>query len=222
MNNTAFIFDMDGTIIDSMPTHVDSWIQALTEFGHAITVKELHKNNLGNVYDVVRSILGDHLSDDDVERIAARKEIIFRKKYKPMMEPVEGLDSFLSQTRRLVIPTALATNAGWDNIDYVVDGLNIRDCFDVIIGGMDVQRAKPDPEMFLLAAERLNVNPNNCIAFEDSANGVMAAEAAGMQTVLVKTFHKEQAYDQNPAVIKIITDFRDMQPEDLMEELLKN
>lgn len=222
MNNTAFIFDMDGTIIDSMPTHVDSWIQALTEFGHAITVEELHKNNLGNVYDVVRSILGDHLSDDDVVRIAARKEIIFREKYKPMMKLLEGLDSFLSQTRRLGIPTALATNADWDNIDYVVDGLNIRDCFDVIIGGMDVQRAKPDPEMFLLAAERLNVNPNNCIAFEDSANGVMAAQAAGMQTVLVKTFHKAQAYDQNPAVIKIITDFRDLQPEDLLEELLKS
>jgi len=207
---------MDGTIVDSMPTHVESWISALEEFGHQLSVEELHKNNLGNVYDVVRRILGDHLTDEQVDRVAERKEILFRENFISRLEPVAGLESFLEHARQLKIPMALATNAGTDNIDYILDGLQIRDYFNVVLSGFDVQSAKPDPEMFLRASAMLEYPPEACIVFEDSENGVKAAQAAGMRVVLVKTFPKAQNYDHNPAVIKIIKDYYEVDPEDLM------
>lgn len=218
MSTTAFIFDMDGTIIDSMPTHVESWISALSEVGHQLSVEELHKNNLGNVYDVVRRILGDHLTDEQVDQIAERKEILFRRNFLDRRELVAGLESFLDRSQQFQVPMALATNAGMDNINYILDGLSIRDYFSVIVSGFDVQRAKPDPEMFLKAGELLGFPPEDCIVFEDSANGVKAAQAAGMRVVLVKTFRKPQAYDRNPAVIRTITNYNEITPEELIAQ----
>ena len=215
---TAFIFDMDGTIIDSMPTHVESWISALSEVGHQLSMEELHKNNLGNVYDVVRRILGDHLTDEQVGQIAERKEILFRRKFLNRRVLVAGLELFLDRSQQLQVPMALATNAGMDNINYILDGLSIRDYFSVIVSGFDVQRAKPDPEMFLKAGELLGFPPEDCIVFEDSANGVKAAQAAGMRVVLVKTFRKPQAYDRNPAVIRSITNYNEITPEELIAQ----
>ena len=217
MNRRAFIFDMDGTIIDSMPTHVLSWIQALDEFGHKTSTEELHKNNWGNVYDVVRSIMGDDLSDDQVAQIAIRKEELFRETYRSDLRLIDGLDTFLDDAKRAGILMALATNAGWDNISYVLDGLGIGAYFDTVISGMDVNRAKPDPEMFLKAACGLKMEPTNCIVFEDSANGITAASAAGMRIVLVKTFHKSQFYDSHPSIIRTIRDYREIEVDELFE-----
>jgi len=216
MNRKAFIFDMDGTIIDSMPTHVTSWARALGEFGHTTSTEELHKNNWGNVYDVVRSILGDDLSDDQVSQIAVRKEELFRETYRSDLRLIDGLDTFLNDVKRVGIPMALATNAGWDNINYVLDGLGIGNYFNTIISGMDVDRAKPDPEMFLKAACGLGVDPANCIVFEDSANGIEAADAAGMRIVLVKTFHKPQFYDSHPSIVRTIRDYHEISVEELL------
>lgn len=216
MQKIAFIFDMDGTIIDSMPTHVHSWIQALGEFGHQITADELHRNNWGNVYDVVRSIMGAELEQEQVRRIAERKEIIFRETFKPEMRLIIGLNAFLKDTEDHGIPIALATNAGWDNINFLLDGLSIRKHFQIIVSGADVQNAKPHPEMFILAASRLKTPESACIVFEDSANGVEAADAAGMHVILVKTFPRAQPYDNHPSIIWKIRDFREIGVEELV------
>ena len=217
MNRKAFIFDMDGTIIDSMPTHVLSWIQALSEFGKTVTAEQLHKNNWGNVYDVVRSIMGDDLSEDQVKKVAVRKEELFRETYRSDLRLIDGLYAFLTDASKVGIPMALATNAGWDNINYVLDGIGIRDYFTTVISGIDVKRAKPNPEMFLKAACGLCVDPGNSIVFEDSANGVEAADAAGMRIVLVKTFHKPQSYDSHPSIIKTIHDYHEIMVEEILE-----
>jgi beta-phosphoglucomutase family hydrolase len=219
MQEIAFIFDMDGTIVDSMPTHVHSWIQALGEYGHHTTADDLHRNNWGNVYDVVRSIMGAELEQEQVTRIAERKETIFRETFKPEMRLIPGLNSFLTDTEHHGIPMALATNAGWDNINFVLDGLSIRKYFQTIVSGVDVQNAKPHPEMFVLAASRLNTPESACIVFEDSANGVQAASAAGMQVILVKTFSRAQPYDNHPSIILKIQDFREIGVEELVSHV---
>ena len=151
---TAFIFDMDGTLVDNMPYHYQSWLDVFAQMGVPMTLERLHQNDRGTVDQILRALLSEEISDAQVVKIAERKEAIYREIYRPHMTPVDGLQRFLNQARRLGIPMALATNARSGNVDYILDGLDLRACFPVVVGDEDVHKGKPDPEGLLLAATR--------------------------------------------------------------------
>jgi HAD superfamily hydrolase (TIGR01509 family) len=125
----------------------------------------------------------------EVEVLEEEKELIYRDFYRPHIKPANGLLVFLEKLRSHGIKTALATSAGPGNIDFIVDGLGIRDQFDAIIGGAEVQKGKPDPEIYVRAASLVGVEPAACWVIEDSLQGIAAGQAAGMRVVGISTSH---------------------------------
>lgn len=125
----------------------------------------------------------------EVEVLEEEKELLYRKFYAEHRKPAEGLLAFLTELRSRGIKTALATSAGPGNIDFIVDGLGIRDQFDAIIGGAEVTKGKPDPEIYLKAAALVGVEPADCWVIEDSLQGIASGLAAGARVVGITTSH---------------------------------
>jgi beta-phosphoglucomutase len=213
----AFIFDMDGTIIDNQSFHQRAWQEFLASLGIDMTLEELDRHNHGTIGEVLRRICGSHLSDAEVVELGDRKEWLYRQYYRPHLKLLPGLLEFLHQSKQLAIPMALATSAGQANIDFVLDGLNIRSYFDVWVGGHDVTLGKPHPETFLQAAEQLGCIPEQCLVFEDTLSGIAAAQSAGMRAIAVTTTLPSEAFQDYAIVQQTIADFTSIHPAALLE-----
>lgn len=214
-STNAFIFDMDGTLIDNMPYHYQSWLEVFAEMGVPMTRERLRQNDRGTVDRIIRALLGEEITDDQITEIAERKEATYRQIYRPHMCLLPGLQRFLDQSRSMEVPLALATNARSGNVDYVLDGLALRAYFQVVIGDEDIRNGKPDPEIYLLTAARLRVPPQRCIVFEDSLPGIEAARRAGMPAVVLTTSLQPEEVRALPGVLKVESDFRNLDPETL-------
>jgi len=215
-NATGFIFDMDGTLVDNMPYHVRSWQQLLAELGVKMTRQEIENRNRGILPEVIRNMLGDQLSETEVAAIGERKEELYRKIYCPHLQLLAGCQAFLDQSYLLHVPMAVATMANRVNVAFVLDGLGIRDLFRIVIGEEDVREGKPSPEAFLLAAQGLQLPPENCIVFEDSLSGVEAAQRAGMKVVFLSTSLSASNLNANPPILQITDDYEKLRPENLL------
>ncbi len=214
----AFIFDMDGTLVDNARYHTQAWLQMLADLGQQVTAEELHRWSSGKTNgQILRHVLGPGLSDEQIAELAERKETRYRAAYGPHRKLVAGLDRFLREATRQGVPMAVATSAGRVNIEFVLDELDILPLFGAIVSGGDVRTGKPDPEVFLLAAQRLGVDPKRCLVFEDSLVGIEAAIRAGMKAVAITTSFGAQAFAGQPGVVLVIQDFTSLRPGSLVE-----
>ena len=185
----ALIFDMDGVVIDSNPLHRESWEEFNRRYG-VVTTGEMLARMYGRRNDeIVRDFFGDSLSPEEVAARGAAKEELYRKILEGRLEEAltPGVRPFLQEYSNA--PKALATNAEPANVNFLLDRAALRQYFKVVVSGDQVQNPKPHPEIYLKAADLLNVPPANCIVFEDSHVGVEAALAAGMRVVGVCTTH---------------------------------
>ncbi len=204
----AFIFDMDGTLVDNMPVHTQVWIELLAQQGVSLTADEFHRQASGKTNrQILRQMLGDDLSDAAIVEFAERKEALYRARYRPHLKPLAGLVNFLEQAQRLAISMAVVTSAERPNVQFVLGGLNITSYFEVVMGSEQVQHSKPHPEGFMLAAQKLGVAPQDCLVFEDSLAGVQAAHRAGMRAVALATTVAPELFADSPAVIRVVEDF---------------
>jgi len=210
---TAFIFDMDGTLVDNMRVHNRIWIDLLAGKGIFIEEEEFHRRTTGKITpEILRMLFGSRMSEEEIVRFAEHKEEIYRKNFRPFLQPVPGAQAFLAEARRLGIAVGLATSAGKKNIEYVLSGTALSDYFDVLISGEDVRRGKPDPEIFLLAAQKLNAPAGQCLVFEDSPLGIEAARLAGMQAVAITTTIPQDEFLKLNNVIRAAKDFTELEP----------
>jgi beta-phosphoglucomutase len=179
----ALIFDLDGVVIDSMPTHTLAWERYLEANGIDPRDVEARKHGKRND-DLVRDLFGLHLSDAAVFEHGAAKERLFRDLIGATLEAklVPGIREFVAEASKTV-PLAVGTNAEPANVDFTLNGAGIRQYFRAIVDGSQVARAKPAPDVYLRGAQLLGVDPANCIVFEDSPVGIDAARAAGMRVV---------------------------------------
>lgn len=207
----AFIFDMDGTMIDNMRFHTQAWLKFLDDLGISITAEEMDRQNHGKIEEIIRRICGNH-SDAEVAELGKRKESLYRQMYRLHLRPIAGLEIFLNNAHTLNIPMAIATSAGQANLDFTINGLGFTNYFDVFVGGDDVKQGKPHPETFLLAAQHLNVEPTQCIVFEDTITGIEAAQNAGMKAIAITTTMPKQSFVDFPNVLQIIQDYSEIQP----------
>lgn len=182
----ALIFDLDGVVVDSMPVHTLAWQGYLERLGVSRNDIATHMHGRRND-EIVREFLGPEVPAETAFEHGAAKERLFRQMMCGRLTEsvVPGVAGFLSRT--MGIPVALATNAEPANVTFVLDGTGLRRWFQAIVDGSQVKRAKPDPEVYLTAAERLKTAPRNCIVFEDSPVGVAAARAAGMRVAGILT-----------------------------------
>jgi beta-phosphoglucomutase family hydrolase len=187
----AFIFDMDGVIVDSNPVHRLAWTAYNRRFGLEVTDATQHLIFGRRNDDIVRGFFGDGLSPEEVAARGAAKEVMYREMLGERIGEilVPGVRQFLERYRQ--VPMALASNAERPNIDFLLDRAGLRPYFRVVMDGHDVQKPKPDPEIYLKTAENLKISPRNCIVFEDSYSGVDAAKAAGMRVVGVSTTYED-------------------------------
>lgn len=188
MRRSAFIFDMDGTIVDNMAFHAQSWKEFFSRRGIAIDDDEFFRATAGRVSrDIMRTYLDVSLSDEACRELNAEKEAIYRDLYAPHRKLAAGFADFIDAASAAGVRLAVATAAPASGIDFILGGLGIRERFDAVVGGQDVSHGKPDPEIFLLAAQRCGVAPEDCVVFEDAPLGVEAAARAGMPAVVLTT-----------------------------------
>jgi beta-phosphoglucomutase family hydrolase len=186
----AVLFDMDGVVVDNLPYHVDAWLLFCDRHGIPLTREIFYRELNGmNSKDTFEWFYKREMSREEISRLEEEKEIIYREFYRPYRNAAPGLEGFLKEIRQRGIKTALATSAGQGNIDFTLDGIGLRDQFDAIIGGGEVRKGKPNPEIYLRAAELVGVEPKDCWVIEDSLQGIAAGLSAGMRVVGITTSH---------------------------------
>ena len=179
----AYIFDCDGTLADTMPTHYRAWQEALGE--HAANFPEAMFYELGGVPTarIVEILNERHGSSLPVDATVEHKESIFLK-LSPQIAAIEPVVS-IAKAMHGRKPMAVASGGHRRIVMTTLRALGIVDLFDTIVTSEDYRRGKPSPDPFLEAALRLGVAAEKCLVFEDTATGIEAAKAAGMQWVLV-------------------------------------
>jgi len=180
----AVIFDLDGVIVDSHSAHQQAWRTFLRSVGVDPSDEQLRFVLEGHKREaILRHFLGD-LSEDQVKHYGARKEALFKDSV-PELKTVQGLSSFLAQCEDAGLALALASSASRRRAEYILDHLDLKRRFRVVLTGDDVDDGKPDPKIFRLAARGLNIDPPNILVCEDAVCGVEAAKSAGMKCLAI-------------------------------------
>jgi beta-phosphoglucomutase family hydrolase len=184
----AAVFDLDGTLVDNLPYHLQAWQQMSGQLGVEMTPERMEHEFSGRKNEeIIPVLLGRAVPHDELQRLAEQKEQLYRDLFRPHMKPLPGAVELLQRLKAAGYKLAVASAAPAKNRAMVLDGLQLRAHFDAVVGGEDAARGKPAPDIFLAAAKKLGVDPSKCIAFEDAVLGVQAARAAGMDTAAVTT-----------------------------------
>ncbi|SDD72695.1 haloacid dehalogenase superfamily, subfamily IA, variant 3 with third motif having DD or ED/beta-phosphoglucomutase family hydrolase [Mucilaginibacter pineti] len=207
----AFIFDLNGTMINDMEYHTKAW-QSLfnNELGGSFTWDEVKPQMYGKNPEVLVRMFGpDRFTLDEMNDLSYRKEEKYQQEFLPHLALLPGLIEFLEAAYQQGIPMAIGSAAIPFNIDFVLDNLNIRHYFKAIVSADDVVLSKPHPETFLKAAELLGASPLECVVFEDVPKGAEAAANAGMKAVVLTTTHNPEEFAHLPNVVHFANDFND-------------
>src|SRR5690606_3421092 len=208
----AFLFDLNGTMIDDMQYHTIAWHKILTEdLGEQITVEETKAQMYGKYSELLDRVFGrGYFTDERTLEISLEKERRYQEAFRPHLKLIEGLDEFLEKAKQEDIRMAIGSAAITFNIEFVLDNLNARSYFDAIVSADDVRESKPHPETFLKGAQLLKVQPSECVVFEDAPKGVEAAANAGMPCVVLTTMHEEEEFKQYSNIIKFVKDYTEL------------
>ncbi len=205
--NLGIIFDMDGTMFDNMEVHHAAWHQELNKNGITISLDEVRQTIHGKNEEIIKKIYGTHLSDEQIHALADEKEFAYRMLYQKDLRLRKGLEQFVTTLRKNNIPIAIGTAAPSKNVDFALDGLNIRSWFNTIVDAEMVEQGKPHPEVFLKAAHYINKSTQHCIVFEDSPTGAMAAANAGMDMFIVGQDYAQKQFAHIKGIVGFIDDY---------------
>jgi len=176
------IFDFDGVIVDSHPVHLRAWKRFLDSVGRAASGEELQFVLDGRTRgDILRHFLGE-LDTEKMAEYGRRKEQFFRDETADV-RPIKGVPRFLENLEEAQLALGIASSGSRARVDFLLDQLNLKKHFGVVVTGDEVKQGKPHPAVFLKAAERLRTDPCDLIAFEDAVSGIKAAKSAGMTCV---------------------------------------
>ncbi len=196
----AVIFDMDGVLVDSYDAHLQSWLRLAEEIKAPFTPADFAATFGQTSREIIQRFWGKMAtSPDRVAELDQRKEALYReliaKDFPAMKGAAELIDSLAESGFRL----AVGSSGPPENVELALDRLGKTDRFDAIVTGRDVTRGKPDPQVFLLAAERLAVAPEHCVVIEDAPAGIHAAQTAGMKSIaLLSKGRKREDFASHP------------------------
>ncbi len=190
------IFDMDGVLVDSYHAHFESWQRVAAEQGVTYTEEQFARSFGRTSREIIKGTWGlPDPSDEQIRAIDARKEALFREIIGRDFPVMDGARELIDELRRAGFRVAVGSSAPPENVALVLDRLGGPDRFAAVVNGMDVQRGKPDPQVFLLAAARAGVEPHGCVVVEDARPGIEAARRARMASVaLVSTGRSESDF----------------------------
>ena len=199
------IFDFDGVIADSHPAHMQAWKAFLHSKGKPVSDAELSFVREGaKREEILRHFLGE-LTPDQVASYGAEKDKLFQARASEL-KLVRGFAEFLLQLDAFGLPRAVATSGGRERVEGTLKTFSLRNRFRAVVTGNDVARGKPDPSLFLAAAQALQVDPRCILVCEDAVAGVLAAKSAGMKCMAIAANGRESILDQAGADL-VVTDF---------------
>jgi HAD superfamily hydrolase (TIGR01509 family) len=216
----GLLFDMDGVLVNNLEVHRAAFAEFFRRYGVERSFDELSRV-FGKGND---DIMGELMPKEVVERVGIRelgyeKEAIYREIYAPIIEPQPGLLAFLAEAEEAGLRSAVGSSGYRVNVDFVLDKCHIERYFEAIVAGDEVTRCKPDLEIYLTAAAKLGLRPEECVVFEDAEAGIEAAKRAGIKVVaLATTFSREFLEDTEADAI--VDDFREVSVE-MLQQLLE-
>jgi beta-phosphoglucomutase family hydrolase len=219
MEKKAFIFDLNGTMIDDMHYHAQAWYDILNnDLKAGLTWDEVKVQMYGKNSELLERIFGkNHFSNERMKELSLEKERRYQQEFLPKLSLIPGLQKFLEKAKQLNIPMAIGTAAIPFNVDFVLDNLKIRNFFEAIVSADDVTESKPNPETFIKCAQILDMEPSACIVFEDAPKGIEAALNAGMESVVLTTMHPAEDFSSYKNVISFIKDYSTVNPHDFVK-----
>jgi beta-phosphoglucomutase len=214
----ALLFDLDGTLIDSMPHHQSAWNAWYARRGITLAAGEFFATTAGRTNLEIMADLFPALSPDDHAEMADEKEAIYREFAVRSLALIDGAKGFVEQARAAGLRMAVCTASTLPNMALAFELHGIDAWVDTVVSPADVMsgrgigagaplRGKPHPDIFLEAAQRLGLAPRECVVFEDAPLGIEAARRAGMQAVALTTTLGADAFAAYDNVIAIAPDF---------------
>lgn len=190
----AFIFDMDGTMVDSMPTHKSTWIDFARKHGVQLDADEMMRRTTGrNGVECVRVLLDQPDMDEALAwSLVHEKEQLYRAQFGPVFAEVPGFRAFYAAARAKGVRCGIGTAGDICNLEFALEHLQLTPPPDATARGDEGLSGKPTPAIFLAVAERMGVAPAHCIVFEDAPFGIEAARRAGMRAVSICTGHSAE------------------------------
>jgi len=215
----ALIFDMDGTMIDSMPWHAKSWVEFVRRRGLDLDATDILARTTGRTgTECMRELLGAQLSDAQCQALVHEKEDLYREMFHPNFTEVAGFRAFARAAVARGLKIAVGTAGDRHNIEFAMSRLAMDPLPLAIVGGDEGFAGKPTPAIFLEAARRIGVAPERCIVFEDAPFGIEAARRGGMRAVAVCSTHTA-AELAGPHVIAAVRDYDELAHSNFLETL---
>ncbi len=183
--NYGVIWDVDGTLLDSGGMHFNSWVNLAQDLGKSFTPTDFKATFGRRNAEIIRQLFGEHYSDQEVNALGFQKEEYYRKTARQGLTLLPGVQSLLEKLHEAGFKQAIGSSAPRQNLDLLLELTGIAPFFEAVVGAEDTQRGKPDPQVFLTAAQKLGLPPGNCLVLEDAVAGVEAATAAGMASIAV-------------------------------------
>jgi beta-phosphoglucomutase len=210
-NVTGFLFDLNGTMVNDMPYHIQAWHNKIIELGGTLSLEEMKHQCYGKNDELLERVFPGKYSMEEKIKLGNDKEALYRIEFKPHLKLIDGLEQFLNKANEKNIIMAIGSAAINENINFVIDNLNIRNHFSAIVSANDVIKSKPHPETFLKCAQQLALNPNECIVFEDTPKGVECALNAGMKAIVILGEHSAEEFALYKNVVKLVANYEEIQ-----------
>jgi HAD superfamily hydrolase (TIGR01509 family) len=207
------IFDLDGVLVDSHPVHLRAWKRLLNSVGKSVKDHDMSFVLEGRKREeILQHFLGE-LTHEQLDQYGRQKEFFFQEESKNI-ETIPGVHEFLEKLAATSIPLAVASCGGRSRVNNLLEYLDLRRYFQVVVTGDDVKEGKPDAAIFRLAAQRYGVAPKDSVCLEDSISGVMAAKAAGMKCLGIAESSRGASLREMGAD-KVVPNFVDLTVADL-------
>lgn len=215
----ALIFDMDGTMIDSMDHHRQSWAAFAAHHGLDIEVDDLMRRTTGRtVVECMNDLFQIELDPERNRELAQQKEALYREAFGPVFREVTGFTEFVVRVRARGLKVGVGTAGDCHNIAFAFGHLQLPEAPHAVVGGDEGLPGKPEPAIFLETAKRMGIRPEACIVFEDAPFGIEAARRAGMRAVALCTSHRAEEL-AGPHVIASVKHYHDLMNSGFLETL---
>jgi beta-phosphoglucomutase len=181
----AAIWDMDGTLVDTAEMHFAAWVRLCRELGRSFTRADFAATFGKRNPEILHHLFGPIFTDSQIEEFGARKEDYYKAAAAGGVDLLPGVRPLLQALNAAGVKNAVGSSAPRGNVDLILKLTQTTALFQAICSAEDTTRGKPDPEIFLIAASRLDAPPSQCVVFEDAVAGVQAAKAGGMKCVAI-------------------------------------
>lgn len=186
MSSRAVVWDMDGTLVDTAELHFAAWVKLCAELGHPFTRDDFTATFGKRNPEIMAYLFPGRFNDAEVLALGTRKEDYYKLEARHGVELLPGVRSLLEGLHAAGFAQAIGTSAPRGNADLILDLTGTHQLFQAVVSMEDTQRGKPDPQVFLVGAEKVNVSPERCVVVEDAVAGVQAAKAGGMKCIAVR------------------------------------